>query len=37
MAALVLTLLPFVVTFAAAALKPGGESKDSLSSPCRAC
>jgi hypothetical protein len=37
MAALILTLLPFVLTFSAATLKPSDESKDSLNSPCRAC
>jgi hypothetical protein len=37
MAAFILTLLPFVLTFSAAALKPAAESKDSISSPCRAC
>jgi hypothetical protein len=37
MAALILTLLPFAVTFAAAALTPADSGKDSISSPCRAC
>jgi hypothetical protein len=37
MAALILTLLPFAVTFAAAAFTPAGSGKNSINSPCRAC
>jgi hypothetical protein len=37
MTALILTLLPFALTFIAAAWRPAGTSPDSLTSPCRAC
>jgi len=37
MAAIVLTLLPFVVTFSAAALTPPDSAKNFIGSLCRAC
>jgi hypothetical protein len=37
MAAFILTLLPFAITFATAAWIPAGTRQDSENSPCEAC